>query len=56
MNWISDLLKDIPLSTVLKEKIATKEEEYKKLEGRADDVERQVRHAERRPARLRGAR
>lgn len=39
MSWITDLLKEIPLSSVLKEKIATIEERYKELEAKYSVLE-----------------
>ena len=39
MSWISDLIKEIPLSSVLKEKMATIEEKYKELETKCSDLE-----------------
>lgn len=46
MGWITDILKEIPLSAVLKEKLEMREAEYDKLKAERDDLRLQLEKAQ----------
>src|SRR5277367_1937149 len=45
MGWITDLLKEIPLSAILKEKLEDLETQHQALKSERDDLHRQLEHA-----------
>ena len=43
MGWLTDLLKEIPASAVLKEKLETREAEYEQLKAERDGLRQELR-------------
>ena len=53
MGWLQDLLKEIPLSSVLKERVALAEDKYQRLSEENDSLKHRVADIERQNAELR---
>lgn len=54
MGWIRDLLKEVPLSTVLQERVELAEEKFAKVEAEAQSLRDRIVALERENAELRG--